>query len=625
MLNSKLLKLLNEKAIVWGDNNPAKAILNQLNNVYPMNPILSELLKGKELELKDSDLDKDEQGFSLVDYASVIGNTKFVEKYIKDEYLPVIGEYNLDLSKPLFKNLSFDKKIIVKGQNFFLHSKYDFLECKNFNEALKKIFPNAGKKTFKTISNFIENENGNIDFSAFHFAHYCSVYVSDANHFNEIIENSINLDSVESLHPLHFVLERMNEKRFIKLVIDATRVNKFELSSMVIDIMRMYKDILKVCEEEYEIDFKSINTVKELHDSVMKDHELISRHGENLMLFLERKFPYLEAFSENEFRGCQIVIPKDKATLVEWGQQLGNCIGSYGQDARDGQTIIFALYEKDKVKYNIEISPSDGRIKQFVSHSNNIVDENMRNELQELIARYCEGRVVSNEDGEIINLNVDRRFLVRVLKTDSPVNEEKVFLNKLFQLEFSSKKTFDNFIDVKRIGFGDNIPKGIMSLILEDKTSKGALCNKIASLESSAYTGLLKQFKGTDFINMRVKDYREVVVEIKNNKKKGVRNFFIGVDKLLKVTGKTPSAMQSQDYTEFKKLIDKELDDKTNIFLVISDVKKNKRLVYKDDKIIEPLVNQIFFTHKDKSIDTNFKVDVIKNLSGESNCVYSVK
>ena len=79
------------------------------------------------------------------------------------------------------------------------------------------------------------------------------------------------------------------------------------------------------------IDFKAIDGVKKLHDLISTDYNRMARHGENIMLFLERKFPFLEELKKQTFQGLNIIIPQDKATLIEWGEKLGNCIGGYGE------------------------------------------------------------------------------------------------------------------------------------------------------------------------------------------------------------------------------------------------------------------------------------------------------
>lgn len=621
MITSKLLKELREKSIQWGGKNPANSILEQLNSIT--NDRLNLLLQNKLKDIDSKDLLKDSNGFNIVDYASALNNSDVVVQYAKEYYIPILGEFNVNSELPLIKNLSYDKKPVTKAQNFLMNSMYDFLNQKNFNDSIKLIYPNAGKKTFKLMEKFIDNECS-IDFTVFHFAHYCSIYFQDANHFNEVLENVSSVDFFETLIPLHFIMERMGDKRIKNFIIDSSRMTGSELNMLVIDTMNMYKNILKICHDEYEIDFKAINTVKELHDSILTDHNLISRHGENMMLFLERKFPYLEKISKEKFMDYKIIIPQDKSTLVEWGNIMGNCIGGYADTARDGNTIVLALYENEKVKYNIEISPKDGKIKQFVSHSNQRVEQTLHDNFQTLISNHFEG-IVLDDDGGIIHLPVDRRFLVRVVKTDSPVNEEEAIFNKMFQMNLSKKVKIENFLDTSSIGMEENIPRGIVSLILEDKNSKGSFCVKLAGLRKTAYTGLLRQFKETNYLNLRSKDYKEIVEEIIQKKKEGYELFFIGVDKLVKINNKTPSAMQSKDYTDFNNEINKILDENTNIFFVISEVKKAKSLTYKDDKMIEPMVSQIFFTHKEKIIDSFFKVDVVKNLFGNSNCILKLK
>ena len=632
-MNRKQLKSLEYKALALGKNNPAKILLKSLKEETKINSLVKAILQNNEEMInqeikKKNNLNLDEYGYSPLDYASVLENANVFKKLKSKskQYIPVFGYDYQNKDKPLLNNFAFDNKTILNKGDYFLYSPYNFLECKNLNEAIKKVFPNAGKKTFKLISPFMETEYGDIDFTAFHFAHYCSVYMQDANHFNEILENIKNVHFYEKLIPLHFILERMNENRIKNFIIEAGKMEVLDVQTMAHDTLTQYKGILKACHDEYEIDFKAITSLKQLHDSITEDFRLINRHGENMMLFLERKFPYLDSLKKKKFRDFDIIIPQDKATLIEWGTKLSNCIGGYGDSARDGRTIVFALYKDNEVKHNIEVAP-DGKIRQFVSDANRPVDQNMRAELQTMIDEYKDTMI--SEDGEVtFRMPIDQRFLVKVLKTDSPVNEESSFFNELFLMNLSPTYESTETIETQKInGFKENIPRGAISLILEDKNSKASLIKSIASLEEKvAYTGLLKHFKTiSNAENMKEKDFNKLKNSIENQVNKGIKTFFIGINRIVNVKGKTPSALSTDDFNNLESNFSDLLEKGINIFLVVSDVKKAKILNYKNDKELEKIAHQIFYTYKDKAISNNMNIDVTKNIYGANNCVWKVK
>ena len=629
-MNRKQLKTLEQKALLSTKNNPAKILLEAFNKGDDkLNPLVKAMISGKKEEYKnhlvEDNYKEDDYGFNALEYASILENKEvFAEiKSNSDLYTPVFGEVYKD-EAPLLKNLAFDKKTVMSHGNYFLYSPYNFKDYKNFNQAVKAIFENAGKRTFKLMSPFFGEEN--VDFTVFHFAHYCSVYFKDANHFNEILEEVENVSFYEHLIPLHFIMSRMTEARLKSFIIDAGKMNTHKLKTYSHDTLVQYKGILKACHDEYEIDFKAITTLKQLHDSIMEDYKLISRHGENMMLFLERKFPYLERLKEQEFRGMKIIIPKDKATLIEWGTRLNNCIGGYGDCARDGRTIIFGLEENGQVSYNIEIRPENGAIRQFVADANRCVEQEMREELQALIDEHKDNVVL--EDGEtVVRLPIDNRFLVKVLKIDSPVDEQKSMFNEMFMLNLGKKVESQDSMETTKIGFKEDIPRGAITLLLEDKNSKAKLVQKLSTVDKKvAYAGLLRYFKQIEnATNMKQKDSNLLTEDMKAQLKKGVKTFYIGLNKIVTVNGKTPSALSEKDIERLNKEWQELLQKGCNIFLVQGDVQKAKFLKYNNSKALEKIAHQVMYSYQSKAIDNNIKVDVIKNIYGTTNTCWSVK
>lgn len=574
-----------------------------------------------------SDLDcADEHGYFPIEYVSVVEDKKMFSmlKPKTQAHVPVFGR-NYSGEDKLMKNFAFDKCTVIGSESFLLHSPYNFLESKNVNEAIKKVYPSAGKKTSKLILD-LGLKDGFFNFKVVHLAHFCRQYLEDVNQFNEVLESIFSIDFYEQLIPLHFITQRMSHKRVKEFIINASKYQVGELSTMVNDTMNQYRQILRICQNEYEIDFKAIDNVKKLHDLISADYLRMSRHGQNIMLFLERKFPFLEELKKEKFRNLDIIIPQDKATLIEWGEKMGNCIGGYGERARDGDTIVLALYENGDVKFNIEVCTKDLRIVQFVSHSNAVVDEQTRQEFQRLVDTFKEGQI-QQEDGTLIRLPIDHRFLVRILKTDTPVDEEQSELNKLFQLNLSPLKTNGNFLNTSVInGFEEDIPRSCLSLIVEDQVSKGELISRLASVDKVAYTGLLKQFKGVDSaFNFKEQDYSKVGEKILQLSEQGYKSFYIGLKTLMKFKNKKfPTAMGSEDYRIFLESLEGLLDLDINIFLVVSDVVKSKELKFDHKSQLLSSTHQVFYTHKAKAIDEKIKIDVIKNLYGSSDCAWVV-
>jgi hypothetical protein len=86
-----------------------------------------------------------------------------------------------------------------------------------------------------------------------------------------------------------------------------------------------------------------------------------------------------------EVEDLSIELPKDTHKLIEWGQALSHCVGSYGQYAVEKRCTILGVKKAGKLKYCIELGREGMR--QFRGHHNSDPDlfdkQNIENLLKE--------------------------------------------------------------------------------------------------------------------------------------------------------------------------------------------------------------------------------------------------
>jgi hypothetical protein len=65
----------------------------------------------------------------------------------------------------------------------------------------------------------------------------------------------------------------------------------------------------------------------------------------------------------------RIELPTSTAELKYWGETLSNCVGGYGRNINEGQSIVFVVYWQGTLKYCAEVN-NNKRIAQFYGQRN---------------------------------------------------------------------------------------------------------------------------------------------------------------------------------------------------------------------------------------------------------------
>lgn len=168
----------------------------------------------------------------------------------------------------------------------------------------------------------------------------------------EFIPPVIDGTVIRGLHSVRDFLQRYDHKKIVKIL--TTAQNYGELRDTA-DQYETHPDKIPLMD-----DFK---TLKEIHDYVSREFGKIK---EPAVTF---EYPdYVQAIDGVEVDGLTIKLAKDSHILIDWGQEMHNCIGGYKDRVVSKECILIGVYEGTKIKYNIEVGPAG--IRQFKKDRN---------------------------------------------------------------------------------------------------------------------------------------------------------------------------------------------------------------------------------------------------------------
>jgi hypothetical protein len=103
---------------------------------------------------------------------------------------------------------------------------------------------------------------------------------------------------------------------------------------------------------------------KELHDALSRDQRKL-REPEVPVAYRKRG----KALA-GEYGDYRIVAPRTTYDLIDWGQDMNNCIGGYGYAASTGTSLLYGVYQGSTLLGNMEINPKNGDIRQLLGKHN---------------------------------------------------------------------------------------------------------------------------------------------------------------------------------------------------------------------------------------------------------------
>lgn len=191
---------------------------------------------------------------------------------------------------------------------------------------------------------------------------------------------------------VHHLLQQYSPQRALKLLDSA---EDGYANYLLLDAANMYwqmsKDLL-----HYKLPPRP-RTLCQLHNWIQRDYNRFCSEREEKRRLPIKKLGKLDSTAVN---GLVFVVPRTAHTLIEWGNALNICIGSYADKAIKRHCYLLGIKAEGELKYAIEID-RQGRIVQLGGRRNSrpaaedraAVEAFLRPRLEELFPRKSQAIV----------------------------------------------------------------------------------------------------------------------------------------------------------------------------------------------------------------------------------------
>lgn len=131
-------------------------------------------------------------------------------------------------------------------------------------------------------------------------------------------------------------------------------------------------------------DFKELNGIQKIHDVFSRENAKL--RSVDFDLKQETFFPKLLELEKLSNNAIHFTLPKSHHVLIDWGSQLGHCIGSrhYAVSAMQGECILLGIGKcSSKIDFTMEIKGR--RICQLQGLSGSSPNNEMRSEIEKIL------------------------------------------------------------------------------------------------------------------------------------------------------------------------------------------------------------------------------------------------
>ena len=267
----------------------------------------------------------------------------------------------------------------------------DFFKFPTLKEALKNTFGISSPRVCDFVNqNMIVKDNSkHIGLNLNYFLSLSSLYYIFLN--QEKPNHDGFLKALGNHHVISLLCQLYNHRvqlqGFMKTLNEDQKLQILEKSGLydeVTDTLAMYFQRDDYFQSILDgIPFERKNTFQKVHDVLAKHLAKIKQ--EDFVLEQEKKRPKLSQLSKiNE--EYHFILPRTHHDLVNWGAELGHCIGSrhYAEKAFLGHAILLGVYnKKNQLKYTLEII--SGRIVQAQGVSGTRPDSRLMSDLEKAL------------------------------------------------------------------------------------------------------------------------------------------------------------------------------------------------------------------------------------------------
>ena len=160
---------------------------------------------------------------------------------------------------------------------------------------------------------------------------------------------------------VHHLLQQYSPQRTLKLLESAAEEYN---ASYLLDAANMYWQMSKDL-PHYKLPPRP-RSLCQLHDWIQRDYNRFRSEREEKRRLPIKKLGKLDGTAVN---GLVFVVPRTAHMLLEWGNALNTCIGSYADKAIKRHCYLLGVMAERELKYAIEID-RQGRIVQFSGRRN---------------------------------------------------------------------------------------------------------------------------------------------------------------------------------------------------------------------------------------------------------------
>lgn len=297
----------------------------------------------------------------------------------EDGFYLVYVDHSLDLSASILNKNNINQSNI----NFYnvagCPAKYvDFFnKRKSLDEILTEVFGFSAKKLKKlAIQNIFKPENNFFDYRFLLIGEALKEVLQPDNIYGLIEENTfkvphnnIGLDAFVKINEFlkDFSIEKTgkySQKKIINLLRSANN------ESVLIDIAEYYSAV-KVGLNFNIQNIEIASSCNEIYDYLRREYMRLQDPA--ISLSMDCNFEKIFSLHDMEVGNMRFLIPNTSHDLKEWSSIMNNCIATYANKVKSGQTAVFAVMDcaTNEMMYNIEVSR--GRIIQFVKKNNEAV------------------------------------------------------------------------------------------------------------------------------------------------------------------------------------------------------------------------------------------------------------
>lgn len=296
-----------------------------------------------------------EDGFYLVYYDPSLDQTGSVLNKRNIDQGSSINFYNVANCPNKYLELFSNKKSL------------DDLLVSSFGFTAKKLKKIAMSNLFKSGENFFDYRFLLIGEALKSVLQPDNIYGLIEEETFKIPQNNVGLDSFIKINNFlkDLSLEKSgnySQKKIINFLRSAENEN------IVVDIAEYYDQVKNGLNFNIQ-DIEISNSCSEIYDYLRREYERLRDPA--VSLSMETNFEKIFALQDFQINdNMRFLIPGNSHDLKEWSNIMMNCIATYANKVKKGESAVFAIMNPitNQMIYNIEIQR--GRIIQFVSKNN---------------------------------------------------------------------------------------------------------------------------------------------------------------------------------------------------------------------------------------------------------------